>query len=252
MQNDDDPTSFRLALSHCHDRFCTPCANARSARIQSRLTDLLPDRTLRFLTLTLGGPDLPLEDQLDRLLKSFQRLRRRKLWAERVEGGVAFLEVKRSSRTDRWHPHLHVLLIGRYFPLADLKALWLDVTGDSWVVDIRVVKSRQAAIAYVAKYATKSIDHRLTLDWSHLSVAVKALAGRKTLYQFGICHKWVLLPPEPTEGWHHWASLEDLYASFDLDPGVRRIVVDQIARFLATGAEPSFTINLPESLLLPP
>ncbi len=252
MQSDEDSTRFRVALSYCHDRFCTPCANARSARIRERLGELLPDQTLRFLTLTLGGPDLPLSDQLDRLLTSFQRLRRRKLWRERVEGGIAFLEVKRSSRSDRWHPHLHVLLIGNYFPLGDLKALWLDVTGDSYVVDIRIVKSRQAAISYVAKYATKAIDHKLTHDAGHLPTAVQALAGRKTLYQFGICHRWVLLPPEPTEGWHHWGTLDDLQGYHSLDPRLAAALTAHIRSFLTSDVGPDVVIDLPPEALLPP
>jgi hypothetical protein len=69
---------------------------------------------LRLVTLTIrNGPVL--EERMGVLLESFDRLRARAFWKNRVVGDCSRVEVTWNPLTG-WHSHLHVLAGGRYLP----------------------------------------------------------------------------------------------------------------------------------------
>jgi len=181
----DNPQVAALRGSNCHDRFCLPCATARSHLIARNLGKQLADSPSRFLTLTLRTDTEPLRESLDRLYASFTKLRRTSLWRLTVDGGVALCELKWSSETSRWHPHLHCLLVGRYVPRDDLRAAWLKATGDSFILDIRYVKQAARVLSYVTKYASKPFDRSFISVPDRLDEAIAALKGRKLVLTFG-------------------------------------------------------------------
>lgn len=210
LRNLDDPSVYRIAGSCCHDRFCVPCANERSRAIALNVIDFAKDRRLRFLTLTLKATDQPLPEQIDRLQSAFQALRRRKFWTKRCVGGVAFLEINWNEKTSRWHPHFHILIEGSYLPQQALKTLWYQLTGDSWIVDIRAIRDASVATRYVTKYASKPLNHTFLHIPERLDEAIDSLKGRKLCLTFG---SWRGLPlsPAPCDGaWEHVASLESV------------------------------------------
>ncbi|GAF79661.1 unnamed protein product, partial [marine sediment metagenome] len=187
LRSIDDPSVFRIAGSSCHDRFCLPCANERAHAIALNVSDHLRERQCRFLTLTLRSADEPLAELLDKLYRSFQALRRRAVWRKRVTGGVAFLEVKYNAAKDRWHPHFHMLLEGRYLPDTDIRRLWYQITGDSRIIFIKMVTSQLHATRYVTKYASKPFNNTFLARPNKLDEAVVAMKGRKLALTFG---KW--------------------------------------------------------------
>lgn len=206
----DDPDLYRTVPETCHDRFCRPCNNDRALRIRRNLATHLTEGTYRFVTLTLKHTPAPLTMQLDHLLHSFRLLRRSKLWKRRVPGGAAFLEITWNPDTRRWHPHLHVIVTGKYIPRHDLSVLWKSITKDSHILDIRFVRDTAAAVNYVAKYATKSLSNTVVNDHSALREAIEALAGRKTIYAFGCWARWKLLGNPDDESWAVLYSADDL------------------------------------------
>lgn len=140
----------------CRDRLCPLCAAARSRQVSDRvMTAIRSADSLRFLTLTRAHTDAPLKDQLDALYASYRDLRRTVEWKRHVVGGIATIEIERNEKTGQWHPHLHVLIDGNYWPHASIKATWKAVTGDSEIVWIKQVPSRRKIANYVAKYASK-------------------------------------------------------------------------------------------------
>ena len=210
LRSIDDPTRYRVAGSCCHDRFCLPCATERSCIIAGNVLDLAKDRELRFLTLTLKSNETTLKKQLDKLYVSFQALRRRAFWKRAVSGGVAFLELKRSRSTDRWHPHLHCLLEGTWIGHTDIRRAWYFITGDSFIIDIRPIHDNQHATRYVTKYASKPFNSSFVKRPDLLDEALVALRNRKLAVTFG---RWrgLLLTATPDEGaWEHVASLSDV------------------------------------------
>ena len=201
LKSTSDPTLHRVVPSSCKSRWCKPCYATRAALLRTRLAARLDNRPVRFVTLTLRASDESLKSVIDRLYKSFRALRVLPIWKNRVFGGAAFLEVKRGENSGGWHAHLHMLTQGRYLPQADLSKAWLSVTGDSPIVDIRIVRDRRCVLQYVTKYATKSNGLDSSLADADLVEIVSSLRGRRTIITFGTWKSYALLHQEPGDEW---------------------------------------------------
>lgn len=211
VRHPDDPERLRIAASCCHDRYCQPCAGARSHAVACNLADLMQGARHRMVTLTLAHNDEPLAEQLDRLYRHYRRLRQRKLWRSKVTAAAAFLEIKRSKDGQRWHPHLHALTQSQWIPHGELSADWHQVTGDSYIVDVRAVRSDHAA-RYVAKYASKALKTEYAHTPELLAEAIAALSGRRLIILSGAwCRARLTERPEP-EGWEPVAPLNHILA----------------------------------------
>lgn len=210
LRSTEDPSEFRFIPDFCRDRWCTPCAQSRARRICANLAERLPGKDLRFLTLTLRRDDLPLSERVNRLLRSFYKLRRSGFWKSHVVGGVGMLEITRGASGDHWHPHLHIVAEGGYLPKDQLAELWLRITGDSFVIDLQRVKSQSHVLWYVTKYTTKPVASSFVHQPESLAEAIAALRGRKLLYSFGTWAKWRLLALPTAEGWTLYGHLNEL------------------------------------------
>ena len=173
-------------------------------------------KNCRFITFTLCGSGKDkLNDLVDRLYKSFRYLRSHPVW-ERQLGGAAFLEIKRSSKSDRWHPHLHVISEGKFIPQSDLSDAWRSITHDSYVVDIRPCGG-ETTKRYVCKYASKPLNSSFADVPAHLDEAIEALKGRRLCLTFGTWYGTSLTGAEDEEladdltdahGYHYVGDLE--------------------------------------------
>lgn len=210
LKSREDPPRIKLAGNYCHDRFCVPCANQRSRLIVNNLLALIPRVTVRMLTLTIRAENDVLAEKIAKIRHSLARLRKTKLWRKHVKGGVAFLEVKRSSRSDSWHVHYHALLEGKFFPHAHLKALWLKATGDSDIVHIVPAKTRNGIAVYASKYAGKPLDPAAVRDSDLLDEAIAALHGVHLVQQFGTWKHFRLTEPPDDGDWEDYCSLNEL------------------------------------------
>jgi hypothetical protein len=218
----DDPTRLRMRCTCCHDRLCQPCAATRAFRIRDAMMGMIHGKRCRFITLTLCGKKSDkLTDLVDRLYKSFRALRLHPTWANAVDGGAAFLEIKRSSKADRWHPHFHIIAEGRFLPQADLSDAWRSITKDSYVVDVRDARD-EAVSHYVAKYASKPLNSSFANNPSHLDEAMEALKGRRLCTCFGSWYGTPLSEAEENEladdlvdahGYHFVAQVDDVIAA---------------------------------------
>jgi hypothetical protein len=118
-----------------------------------------------FVTLTVkDGADLA---------ERFQHLHKaqRELWMRKhrgrgspfdgVTGAVWSYEIKRGSGSGLWHPHLHMIALAESMPdQAALSAEWLNITGDSFIVDVRPIDQEDPVSGFmeVFKYAVKFSD----------------------------------------------------------------------------------------------
>lgn len=155
----------RVSAKSCHVRFCPLCSAARVATIRANVQSWLSSACYpKFVTLTLRHSPASLRSQLQRLYDSFRELRRLTLFKNSAFGGIWFFECKR-GKDGMWHPHLHLVIEGKYIKKSELSRQWERVTSDSPIVDIRSVKNPQQVSEYVAKYATKPCELRfLNLD----------------------------------------------------------------------------------------
>lgn len=206
----DQPGRYKLSSNKCHDRFCRPCGNERSRLIAANVRKNLAGKLQRFLTLTLKADKTTLVAAIAKITLCFARLRNRKEWTRRVTGGVAFLEIKRSKLNNRWHVHLHVIIEGSYLPKEWLSKTWLKITGDSFIVDIRLVKNPDVTIRYVTKYAAKPIDAATIRDDDRLLEAIQALSGRRLAITFGDWRGTSLTDPIDDGDWETICPLNDL------------------------------------------
>ncbi len=211
LRDSDGSDHFRIASNRCHDRFCVPCALEKTRCIAINLLDKLPDAKLRFITLTQRSTDFPLRERLDKLYADFARLRKVLHRHEKITGGIAFLEITRNQVSNQWHPHLHVIASGKFIPQSWLRDRWLEITGDSYIVDVRLIRDKREAALYVTKYASKTLSPKVWNDYEALREAILALSGRRTFNVFG---NWTAFhlskPPTDNTSWVFLATLPDL------------------------------------------
>lgn len=234
----DQPDKFLLLGNYCKDRFCTPCANARSKYVARTLFEHFSGQRLRFVTLTLKTGDEPLWFHLRRLYASFRRLRQHTLWRTRVAGGVAFLEIKFQEHTQRWHPHLHILCHGKYLPKEALRSAWHKVTGDSYIIDVRLVDDARKAAYYVTKYATKALHSSFTNRPKRLEEALIALHHRRTLIPFGDWRNISLRPKCPQRSLRVIESLDVLLQAARDGNMAANVILNAILRGNREGCHP--------------
>jgi len=245
MRSTTDPDRYRWVLDCCHDRFCVPCAKARSALIADNLQRHLRDVPHRFITLTLRTTDEPLATTIDNLLRHFQVLRRRRFWRKRVRGGTAFLETRYNQESQRWHTHLHVITEGTFIPQHELADEWLSITGDSFVVDIRLARDSTKTIEYISKYATKTLDTTTTHSPALLKEAISALAGRKLLYSFGTWARWKLTAQPDSDAWTVVDHLNHFLHGFCDDDQLTNAALAAYHDWLDGDASPEFVLPRP-------
>lgn len=168
----------------CGRRFCDICSISAAVRTRRRLDWICgkivkPDRhSWKFVTLTLISQD-ELSPMIDHLIKSFRKLRARKIWSSAVTGGVYVLEITHGAAG--WHAHLHIVAMMRYVPQRWLSAVWQSISG-SRIVDIRQVKGRNP-IGYISHYLTT-----FDLPDGQLFEAEAAVHNRRLWSPFGVAH----------------------------------------------------------------
>jgi len=196
------------AASFCMKHLLCPlCAIRRGAKALSAYLDrwevIRAEKTaLRpfLVTLTVkDGPDLAerfrhLHTSQRELWKRKQRGRGSVL--DGVTGAVWSYEVKRGSGSGAWHPHLHMIAVAEQAPdQAELSREWHEITGDSFVVDVRPIEGDPVTgFMEVFKYAVKFSDQSAADTWH----AFQVLRGKRLLASSG-CFRGVEVPEELTD-----------------------------------------------------
>lgn len=148
-----------LVRNACRSRWCPICARSKASFITEQATAWLKKITEpKFLTLTLRSTDAPLSEQVDRLYDGLRLLRRRKFFKDAARGGVWFFQLTYNRDRKQWHPHLHILMDSNYLQKSALIAAWQEITGDSYIIDIKAVWNPESAAAYVARYVSRPAE----------------------------------------------------------------------------------------------
>ena len=172
----------------CGDRFACPfCRHDWQNKLQRRfqpVLDAMKRQRVRLLTLTWpNGSDLA--DTKRRGMKGWQKLLRRGLWKNNVQGGVRAIET--TNRGKGWHPHFHIAYVGKYIPQDELQAVWSECMGEPCIVDIRKTDPRWMKELF--KYTVK--DYELTAD--QLAEVRRVFKGVQAVVAFG-CFRGKLRP----------------------------------------------------------
>lgn len=208
-----DELRLHAASFCCKHLLCPLCAIRRGSKA---LQAYLPryelvraaNPALRpfLVTLTVkDGPDLA---ERFKLLQTSQSV----LWRRRHRGNApsAFsdiaaavwsYEVKRGEGSGQWHPHLHMVAMAENAPdQVALSEQWHQITGDSFVVDVRPITDPVDGFLEVFKYALKFSD----MTEADTVEAFQVLKGRRLVASAG-AFRGVEIPEELTD-----APLDDL------------------------------------------
>jgi hypothetical protein len=205
----DSLDRYRLRASYCRCRHCRPCMKAKAALLASNLRNRLaeqPDQggdRYRFITLTLRHTEAPLHEQIKRLYAHFNVLRKTRFWKQNTRGGAYILEATLNDRGE-WHPHLHIFQEGDFLRQHTLANLWMQVTGGSFKVDVKQVKTGKDAAAYVAKYVSKGVADNVWHNRSKAQEWVIATKGLRTCSTFGTWRNFKLLKFDPANAAEDW------------------------------------------------
>lgn len=150
-----------------------------------------------MITFTVKNGENLLE-RFNHLRSSYRRLQQRRRnalkgqqWTEfaKVQGAIHSYEI--TNKGEGWHPHIHmVALLDDWIDQAALSAEWKEITGDSFIVDIRKIKPKDvgaggldiaSGMLEVFKYALKFQDMTLEDTWH----AYELLKGKRLVDSFG-------------------------------------------------------------------
>jgi len=123
-----------------------------------------------------------------------------------------------------------MIIEGKHLPVGELSRRWLAVTGDSPIVDIRLIRNDAAVARYVAKYLCKAVPAAIVRDPGSLDIAIRALHGRRTMATFGRWRGFDLDAPPPDEIWDCVAPLDAILAEARAGEPAARALLAQLRR----------------------
>jgi plasmid rolling circle replication initiator protein Rep len=169
----------------------------RYEAVRASRADLVPF----LVTLTVkDGPDLA--ERFEHLHTSMRELWKRRARGrgsavDDIEAGVWSYEVKKGKGSGEWHPHLHMVALAARAPdQAYLAREWKDITGDSFIVDVRPIDQAapERGFIEVFKYALKFSD----MSEADTLAAWLALRGCRLVASVGL-FRGVEIPDQLTD-----------------------------------------------------
>lgn len=139
----DRPAGAKWCPYRCDDRFCRRDHWHRTRKLRSKAERWLAEavkrrRYIRFITLTLGerGRFTSAGHAYDFALRAMRKLRNSAQWGARVDAALQTFEV--TVGPDGYHPHLHIIYVGKFWGHEELRHQWSVLTGAS-IVHIKAV-----------------------------------------------------------------------------------------------------------------
>ena len=208
---------IRLVKAHtCKKHLLCPfCARRRASKmVQKNLpkieTAMASQKALKPVMITftvknglnLGERFRHIRGAVKRLMQKRRDTYSGKSYTEfsKVSGGIASYEITNHDENG-WHPHVHMIcLLTDWIDQKALAQEWHDLTGDSFIVDIRRIKPRDggaggvdiaSGLLEVCKYALKFQDLTLPDTWH----AYETLRTRRLVQGFG-CLQGIEVPEQ--------------------------------------------------------
>jgi len=165
----------------CGVRLCPHCEKKRGNRLFKTVERLFKGmKDPRFITLTVPNSAHIDGDLIDALREMFVKLRHLKRFQGYVDGGFYVIEI--TNRGKGWHPHIHALVDGRYYPQAQLSEDWQSC-GGGLRVDIR--PADQKGVMELCWYMVKG--SQFFDSPSMVRALYEAIHGKRLAGAFGCC-----------------------------------------------------------------
>lgn len=149
---------MKSVLMYCGDRLCPLCKKNNYLRLLKKYSPLIrriPSHRLSQITLTHKNIKFLSRESVKKIHDDFSSLRRTEFFKSKVRGGLAVVECKHESDNTGWNIHIHILVDSYFIPQKELSKIWFEITGDSFIVDIRQEENSLRAIKHLLKYFSK-------------------------------------------------------------------------------------------------
>lgn len=192
----------------CGHKVCGRCAGVQRWKKVEELWPMVKTfKDPKFLTLTFKNREHLTAEWRRETFAIFRKFLKNRYVAEHLSGGVWCWEVTYNKKTKTWHPHFHIIFDGKYVPKADLKAIWFELTGDSYIIKIQDIQGhgdegKLGALRETVKYITKAVA--FAEDEDLLTEFLAATKNMRRIGKFGWCHNYEKPTPPPTDKrfWH--------------------------------------------------
>ena len=178
----------------CNDRTCPECQERRRYRIIDRFKPIVSImQHPYFITLTFVRKNLT-QHAVKKIRNDFTKLRHRKFW--RATGGIYQIEVGNLDNWGQCNLHIHIIadfpkwektfdifgsLSNTTKRRTALSKNWYEITGDSFIVDVKRIHSAKHIIKqYLTKHMAKRIGAK-----KHADMINRALRGSRLVQGFG-------------------------------------------------------------------
>jgi hypothetical protein len=179
--------TVRTLIHRCKNRICPWCTHHRTAKAMKQILRIMSTMTApRTIVLTPRSTPASLHAQITAMRHAFARLRRNKQFRSFVRGGVYAVEVTWNPRKSTWHPHLHLIVDGNFFPQRLLSSLWSKATAGSDIVWVHKVDRAESAAIELAGYIGKPPKVK-EMPAAALREYAGATRGIRMLQTFGNC-----------------------------------------------------------------
>ena len=177
----------KLTGKYCNNRWCLVCSRIRTAKLINKYKPYF--KTLQepqFVTLTAPTiTALELSERLYQMGKQFKQIKDnlRKMGTPLI--GVRKLEVEFNPNTNKYHPHYHIIIEGKY-EAECLVNLWLKKNPNAKLEAQNIQDADANSLTELFKYTTKlcSKDRR-TMNADALNIIFRELRGMKTFQSIG-------------------------------------------------------------------
>lgn len=228
-----DTVAYPLSCGH---RLCPVCMRRRSARLSAKVMNfiegaffLVPVKGEKgkrkrqyikmknpvFITLTEKNVLTIDKKYFSGLRRRVTKLRHRDIF-DKCEGGFYGIETTYNSDTKTWHVHVHMIVDTEYIPQAELSEAWEDITGGSYIVDIRKINNAEKAGKEVAKYIVKPGE--FLQDPELVNEFLNAVKGARLVSTFGKYHNIQFEDeddcglPDCSCGLNEWHRLDNFFS----------------------------------------
>lgn len=199
---------------------CPMCAIRRGAKMlkaylvkYEQVSFTFPDLKPYLVTLTVkNGHDL--QERVTHLRHSMKKMTQQRrdsligrFSCEFAKSSGGFHSIEVTKRQNGWHPHAHMIWLCTEEPdKYQLSREWKDLTGDSYIVDVRPLHDPVDGFLEVCKYALKFSDLSLVDNYS----AFEVMSGMRLIDSHG-CMRGVIIPDLLDESLDDQPYIELLY-----------------------------------------
>ena len=189
---------------------------------------------------------MTLQQSIADLRKYFKKLRQTPAWKKRVIGGAYVLEITYNTEEKLWHPHLHIIYTGYFYPQQLLAGQWEDITQGSKIVWIKRIDRNEAG--HLSKYCTKPSDFHRWPTTCQIEYAI-ATQSCRMVQTIGTFHNIQLSDSDERpnhEQATHFISFRDLRHSTAEGNAAARIMLGYVCdRYIALRGLASGLLDLP-------